>query len=127
MKTRRTLVIVIALLLISSMLPLPARAQASSITNFGLTGIDSTGEIWTFSWDYVPETVGIEFQFKGGGITDVWISLDRVTSLKLDDGGKTKLSVYVALPDIGQVFYFRVRVEDNDGFTGWSQLKLEFY
>ncbi|MYE26072.1 MAG: hypothetical protein F4X87_02415 [Chloroflexi bacterium] len=98
---------------------LPSAAQ-ESISNFSgetMTGIN----LWVFSWDTVPGTQSINFQFKGGGISDVWVALSSF--LTFEDDGKTKYQVVALNYQQDAPLYFRVRVTHSAGTTDWAQLQ----
>ena len=101
---------------------LPSAAQQNaSISNFsGVTLTDIN--LWGFTWDTVPGTQSIDFQVKGGGISDVWVS--QVSFLSpFEDGDKTTYLI-VGLNYQQEIpLYFRVRVTHSAGTTDWAQLQ----
>ena len=125
MKTRSSVSIAglaIALMLFLVALPAQAWTLIPSVNNFSFAGVNSEGK-WGFKWDTVYPTTGTEFQFKGGGLSDVWVSIDDTYRHTQADISRIYIAPMQPLP--GRPLFFRIRIKQIDDYTAWAELRLD--
>lgn len=92
-----------------------SQSSCTGITNFTWDHTDGNTGDWLFSWVIVANMSGNpEFQYKGGGVTDVWLTLSYQFS-------RRGMRDYAQITPInftqGQWIYFRIKINTSDGNT----------
>lgn len=109
----------IALLFVFAALPYLASAQ--EITNFEYDGYDASRQADIFSWDTVAAGGDITMQFRGGGISSVWIGVQTGTASH--SNGTTTIAVTPLQNAPGTEIEYRAKV----GNSSWSEtISLSF-
>lgn len=104
-------------------------AQSSNtcqaIDNFKFVEIASPSADWVFSWDTIFVNSSIKFQYKGGGLSNVWLSATALQVQRIGGlGEETKITVSPIM--FSSPIKFRVREYISWSWQScWGKLRMD--
>lgn len=94
-------------MILIAVLALQVSAQLQ-ISNFKFNHVAANGR-WVFSWDTPDEGRFAHFQFKGGGITNTWVTISFPNLSVRSSGGKTYASITALNTAANATTHFRMK------------------